>query len=163
MPFPIPHISRSAECFEVLRNLEDTAKLMKLARNPTRLKLLFLLGLVTELDVSDLAQMLRVAVSRVSQHLTSLGAHDLVARRRDAQHTFNYLTKHPFNARLRKTLFDQSAVLIDHDDLSVLKSYAVLPGNDDTSWDTGSAPKRKTRPRGKSIREILEMLSKGQV
>jgi DNA-binding transcriptional ArsR family regulator len=57
--------------------IDETAELMKLAGNPTRLKLLYLLETLTEVSVSDLSELLSVSVSAVSQHLAKLRAHRL--------------------------------------------------------------------------------------
>ena len=66
----------SKEMAQIRQNLEGTpdieeaAELMNLAGNSTRLKLLYLLDNMKELCVCDLAEMLGVSVSAVSQHLT---------------------------------------------------------------------------------------------
>src|SRR5436305_1572053 len=94
-----PNMS-SKEMAQIRQNLEGTpdieeaAELMNLAGNPTRLKLLYLLENMKELCVCDLAEMLGVSVSAVSQHLAKLKAYGLVAPRRDAQTIYYRLTDH---------------------------------------------------------------------
>ena len=89
---------------EFAPDLEEAAELFNLARNSTRLKILFLLDRLKELCVCDLAEMLDVSVSAVSQHLAKLRAYGLVATRRDAQTIFYRLTEHSFNADLRSVI-----------------------------------------------------------
>jgi DNA-binding transcriptional ArsR family regulator len=91
-------------------DIEEAAELMNLAGNSTRLKLLYLLENMKELCVCDLAEMLGVSVSAVSQHLAKLKAYGLVAPRRDAQTIYYRLTDHVFNAKLRDNFFRQFQV-----------------------------------------------------
>jgi len=93
------------ENLEGTPDLEEAAELMGLAGNSTRLKLLYLLENMEELNVSDLAEMLGVSVSAVSQHLAKLKAYGLVAPRRDAQTIYYRLTTHGFNDKLRGDFF----------------------------------------------------------
>jgi DNA-binding transcriptional ArsR family regulator len=85
--------------------IDETAELMKLAGNSTRLKLLYLLETLAEVSVSDLSELLGVSVSAVSQHLAKLRAHGLVNSRRDAQTIYYRLAEHDFIARLRQEFF----------------------------------------------------------
>jgi DNA-binding transcriptional ArsR family regulator len=85
--------------------IDETAELMKLAGNSTRLKLLYLLESLTEVSVSDLAELLGVSVSAVSQHLSKLRARGLVNSRRDAQTIYYRLAEHDFIGRLREEYF----------------------------------------------------------
>jgi DNA-binding transcriptional ArsR family regulator len=85
--------------------IDETAELMKLAGNATRLKLLYLLETITEVSVSDLSDLLGVSVSAVSQHLAKLRARGLVASRRDAQTIYYRLAEHDFIDRLRQEFF----------------------------------------------------------
>jgi DNA-binding transcriptional ArsR family regulator len=85
--------------------IDETAELMKLAGNSTRLKLLYLLETMTEVNVSDLSELLGVSVSAVSQHLAKLRARGLVNSRRDAQTIYYRLTEHDFIGRLREEYF----------------------------------------------------------
>src|ERR1700681_328678 len=110
-----PNMS-SKEMAQIRQNLEGTpdieeaAELMNLAGNSTRLKLLYLLENMKELCVCDLADVLGVSVSAVSQHLAKLKAYGLVAPRRDAQTIYYRLTDHAFNAKLRDNFFKQFQV-----------------------------------------------------
>ena len=87
-------------------DLDESAELLNLAGNSTRLKLLYLLENAKEMCVCDLAEMLGVSVSAVSQHLAKLRAYGLVAPRRDAQTIYYRLTEHQFNDKLRQNFFN---------------------------------------------------------
>jgi len=87
-------------------DLDTAAELLNLAGNSTRLKLLYLLENAKEMCVCDLAEMLGVSVSAVSQHLAKLRAYQLVAPRRDAQTIYYRLTDHKFNEKLRQNFFN---------------------------------------------------------
>lgn len=106
----------SEEMEEIRQNLQGTqdieaaADLMNLAGNSTRLKLLYLLENMNELCVCDLAELLGVSVSAVSQHLSKLKAYGLVKPRRDAQTIYYSLTDHTFNEKLRDNFFKQFQV-----------------------------------------------------
>jgi len=90
--------------------IDEYADLLSLGGNATRLKLLYLLDNMNELCVSDLAELLGVSVSAVSQHLSKLRAYGLVAHRRDAQTMYYRLTESDFNSKLRKNFFKQFQV-----------------------------------------------------
>ncbi len=91
---------------EFAPELEEAAELFNLASNSTRLKILFLLDRLKELCVCDLAEMLGVSVSAVSQHLAKLRAYGLTTTRRDAQTIYYRLTDHAFLGKLRSAHFD---------------------------------------------------------
>jgi DNA-binding transcriptional ArsR family regulator len=103
-------IAEVRQSLEATPDIEETADLMNLAGNSTRLKLLYLLDNMKELCVCDLAEMLGVSVSAVSQHLSKLKAYGLVAPRRDAQTIYYRLTGHAFNNKLRENFFRQFQV-----------------------------------------------------
>lgn len=90
---------------EFAPELEEAAELFTLASNSTRLKILFLLDRLKELCVCDLAEMLDVSVSAVSQHLAKLRAYGLTTTRRDAQTIYYRLSEHSFLERLRNNFF----------------------------------------------------------
>lgn len=90
---------------EFAPELEEAAEHFSLASNSTRLKMLFLIDRLKELCVCDLAAMLDVSVSAVSQHLAKLRAYGLATTRRDAQTIYYRLTDHPFIGKLRSTHF----------------------------------------------------------
>lgn len=92
---------------EFAPELEEAAELFTLASNATRLKILFLLDRLQELCVCDLAEMLDVSVSAVSQHLAKLRAYGLATTRRDAQTIYYRLSDHPFLAKLRPTFLQE--------------------------------------------------------
>lgn len=86
---------------ESTNKVEEAAELLELAGNSTRLKLLYLMNNMQELCVSDMAELVGVSVSAVSQHLSKLKAYGLVKPRRDAQTRYYRLTDHSFNEKLR--------------------------------------------------------------
>ena len=90
---------------EFAPELEEAAELFNLASNSTRLKILFLLDRLKELCVCDLAEMLGVSVSAVSQHLAKLRAYGLTTTRRDAQTIYYRLSDHEFLDKLRCSFF----------------------------------------------------------
>ncbi len=100
-------IAAIRKSLEFAPELEEAAELFTLASNSTRLKILFLLDRLKELCVCDLAEMLDVSVSAVSQHLAKLRAYGLATTRRDAQTIYYRLTDHPFLGRLRPIFFDE--------------------------------------------------------
>lgn len=103
-------ISRIRRDMEYAPNIEEAAELMSLAGNATRLKLLYLLETHEEICVCDLAEMLGVSVSAVSQHLAKLKARGLVAPRRDAQTIYYRLTDHVFNLKLKDSFLSDLTV-----------------------------------------------------
>lgn len=92
---------------EFAPELEEAAELFNLASNSTRLKILFLLDRLKELCVCDLAEMLGVSVSAVSQHLAKLRAYGLATTRRDAQTIYYRLSDHEFLEKLQGSFFTE--------------------------------------------------------
>ena len=92
---------------EFAPELEEAAELFNLASNSTRLKILFLLDRLKELCVCDLAAMLDLSVSAISQHLAKLRAYGLATTRRDAQTIYYRLTEHVFLGKLRQSVFTE--------------------------------------------------------
>lgn len=99
-------IAEIRKAIEYAPELEEAAELFNLASNSTRLKILFLLEELKELCVCDLAEMLGVSVSAVSQHLAKLRAYGLATTRREAQTIYYRLADHAFLAALRRAFFD---------------------------------------------------------
>ena len=95
------------ESLEFSPELEEAAELFTLASNSTRLKILFLLDRLKELCVCDLAEMLDVSVSAVSQHLAKLRAYGVATTRREAQTIYYRLTDHRFLGKLRQSFFQE--------------------------------------------------------
>jgi DNA-binding transcriptional ArsR family regulator len=100
-------IARIRESMEFAPELEEAAELFSLVNNSTRLKILYLLDQLKELCVCDLAEMLNVSLSAVSQHLAKLRAYSLVASRREAQTIYYRLTAHKFLSQLRSLILDK--------------------------------------------------------
>ena len=99
-------IAAIRESLKRAHELEEAAELFNLASNSTRLKIIYLIDFLKELCVCDLAEMLDISVSAVSQHLAKLRAYGLATTRRDAQTIYYRLTDHAFIAKLRGTHFD---------------------------------------------------------
>ena len=109
-------IDEIRKSIEFSPELEEAAELFNLASNSTRLKILFLLDELKELCVCDLAEMLGVTVSAVSQHLAKLRAYGLATTRRDAQTIYYRLVSHDFLDSLRTSLFDRVELAVfDHE------------------------------------------------
>ena len=69
------------------------AELFGLLSNPNRVRLIAELSSRGELDVNSLEQELGISHSAVSQHLSLMRAHRIVAERRDGRHVFYRLTQ----------------------------------------------------------------------
>ena len=109
-------IDEIRKSIEFSPELEEASELFNLASNSTRLKILFLLDELKELCVCDLAEMLGVTVSAVSQHLAKLRAYGLATTRRDAQTIYYRLVSHDFVNSLRTSLFDRVELgVFDHE------------------------------------------------
>lgn len=70
------------------------AELFGLLSNPNRVRLVEELSHKGEMDVNSLETELGISHSAVSQHLTLLRAHRIVAERREGRHVFYKLTQH---------------------------------------------------------------------
>ncbi len=91
-----------AEFALIKRNLQNNAGLTTLAAslaaagNEQRLKILYLLHAHREMCVCDLAEVLEISDSAVSQHLRKLKDRNLVASRRQGQTIFYSLVSNVF-------------------------------------------------------------------
>lgn len=84
--------------------LDELAARLALAGNTTRLRLIWLLAELEEVCVCDLAEILGLTVSAISQQLAKLKAAGLVTYRREGQTLYYRLTEHEFLRQLRNTL-----------------------------------------------------------
>ncbi|MBA2435131.1 MAG: winged helix-turn-helix transcriptional regulator [Chthoniobacterales bacterium] len=91
--------------------LEEFAEFLGLVGNGTRLKIVFLLTEFKELCVCDLAEILDLSVSAVSQQLARLRTFGLLKSRRENQTIF-YSIADTRNVKLLKGRFDR--ILEDH-------------------------------------------------
>ena len=82
-------------------DLDELSDGLSLFGNPTRLKIFALLDQTEQMCVCDLAEVLQISVSAVSQNLSKLRALRLVQYRREAQTLYYSLTDHPLNAVIR--------------------------------------------------------------
>jgi DNA-binding transcriptional ArsR family regulator len=81
------------------RKASEAAQLLKLLANENRLLILCRLVLARELSVNDLADVVGISQSALSQHLAKMRAEGLLATRRDAQ-TIYYRSADPNAERL---------------------------------------------------------------
>jgi DNA-binding transcriptional ArsR family regulator len=101
---PSPVLRRNKPVFDIgiaalERKAADTAGLLKLLANESRLLILCRLALTRELSVSDLSKAVGLSQSALSQHLARMRADGLLATRRQAQ-TVYYRISDPNAARL---------------------------------------------------------------
>lgn len=83
-------------------DLDERAAILNLLGNGTRLRLFYVLDQLNECCVCDLAEILGVTQSAVSQHLAKFKAYGLVSARRDNQTLFYKIADKPEIKRLRK-------------------------------------------------------------
>ena len=83
------------ERFRFVPELEDLAEFFSLAGNDTRLKIIYLLKEMGEVCVCDMAEVLEISLSGVSQQLSKLKAYGIVKARRENQTIYYALTSHP--------------------------------------------------------------------
>lgn len=89
-------LQRLAADFKFTPELDEAAELLSLAGNDTRLKILYLLAELKLVCVCDLAEILGVSVSAISQQLAKLKAYSLVRSKREGQTIYYSLSDHPF-------------------------------------------------------------------
>lgn len=82
-------------------DLDELSAGLTVWSHPTRLRIFALLDEVEQMCVCDLATVLGISVSAVSQNLAKMRAQRLVQFRRDAQTLYYGLTDHPLNAVIR--------------------------------------------------------------
>lgn len=92
--------------------IETLAGTLQATGNETRLMILWLLTIESELCPCDLADALGLSVPAVSQQLQKLRAQRLVTRRRDGVTIYYALADTPFTAVLRQLLDTQVPALL---------------------------------------------------
>ena len=97
-------IAHMRELLKFTPELDELAARLAIAGSPTRLRIIKLLGELKEVCVCDIADILGVTMSAVSQHLGKFKAYGLVKTRREAQTLYYSLTEHPFNESLKRSL-----------------------------------------------------------
>ena len=97
-------LARLAADLRFTPDLDELSARLHLLGSATRLKLYWLLAECKELCVCDLAGILGVTVSAVSQHLAKFRAYGLVKTRRDASTIYYSLSDHPFNGMAKRSL-----------------------------------------------------------
>ena len=97
-------VARWAADMSFTPGLDDRAAVLKLFGNSTRLRMLFVLDRLEAVCVCDLAAIIGVTQSAVSQHLAKFRACRLVTTRRDGQTLFYSLADTPDVELLRSVL-----------------------------------------------------------
>lgn len=87
--------------------LEQIIRMIEAIKDPTRFKIVYLLYRYEKLCVCDLANILRVSSSAVSQHLRKLKDMQLIAAKRDGLTLFYRLTDAQFSNFLGRILAAQ--------------------------------------------------------
>jgi DNA-binding transcriptional ArsR family regulator len=82
------------------KGLETLSHLLEVAGNLQRLKILYLLHAHKEMCVCDIAEVLEISESAVSQHLRKLKDKNLVRTRREAQTIYYSLQHNTFTSNL---------------------------------------------------------------
>ncbi len=95
-------IAAWADAMEFTPDLDDRAALLQLLGNRTRMRMFFVLDRLKAVCVCDLAEILGVTQSAVSQHLAKFRAYRLVTSRREGQTLFYSLAKSDDVKLLRK-------------------------------------------------------------
>ncbi|MEE9289326.1 MAG: metalloregulator ArsR/SmtB family transcription factor [Bacteroidota bacterium] len=85
-------------------SLPHLADLLGVVGNSVRLRIVYLLATHREMCVCDLAEILRITVSAVSQHLRKLKDKHLVQNRRNGQTIYYALTNNAFNQKLKRII-----------------------------------------------------------
>jgi len=88
-------IARWKKSMAFTPDLDERAAVLSLLANPTRLRTFYVLGELKECCVCDLAEILGVTQSAVSQHLAKFKAYGLVKARRENQTLFYALSDKP--------------------------------------------------------------------
>lgn len=78
---------------QVQSELQRKAKVLNLAGNEVRLKILFLLNMEGEMCPCDLSDVLKMTVPAVSQHLKKLKDANLISRNKEGQTIFYSIIK----------------------------------------------------------------------
>lgn len=97
-------ISQIRRQLESSPDFEQAVALFKLGRNSTRLKILHVLDGNSELKVGDLAKIVGLSASAVSEHLAKLRDYGLVKSQRRAQSFYYRLTESKLKELFRKFL-----------------------------------------------------------
>ena len=95
-------IARWKKAMAITPDLDERAAVLALLANPTRLRTFYVLDQLQECCVCDLAEILGVTQSAVSQHLGKFKAYGLVRARRENQTMFYALSDRPEVKMLRR-------------------------------------------------------------
>lgn len=92
---PVENLDKLRERLRFQPEIEDLAEFFSMAGNDTRLKIIYLLKNAGEVCVCDIAEVLGISVSAVSQQLSKLKAYGVVKSRRDGQTIYYCMDSHP--------------------------------------------------------------------
>lgn len=95
-------VARWSEAMKFTPDLDDRAAMLQLLGNATRIRMFFVLAQVGQVCVCDLAEILGVSQSAISQHLAKFRAYRLVTARREGQTLFYSLANTPEVTLLRE-------------------------------------------------------------
>jgi len=95
-------VKRWKKAMQFTPDLDERAAILNVVAQPTRLRLFYLLDQIGEVCVCDLADMLDITQSAVSQHLAKFKAYGIVSARRENQTLFYALSDKPEVKTLRK-------------------------------------------------------------
>ncbi len=109
--FSQDELARLRGDYQFTPQLDELAAGLSLFGSTTRLKIFALLDQTEQMCVCDLAAVLEMSVSAVSQHLGKLRAQRLVRYRREAQTLYYSLSDHPLNALIRTAIRDEPGLV----------------------------------------------------
>lgn len=95
-------VQRWKKTMQFTPDLDERAAILSVVAQSTRLRLFYVLDQLGEVCVCDLAEILGVTESAVSQHLAKFKAYGLVTARRDGQTLFYSLSDKAEVKSLRK-------------------------------------------------------------
>ncbi len=95
-------VKRWKKAMSFTPDIDERAAILSLVGNATRLRLFYLLDQIGEICVCDMAEILGVTQSAISQHLAKFKAYGLVGSRRDGQTLYYRLSERAEVKVLRK-------------------------------------------------------------
>jgi DNA-binding transcriptional ArsR family regulator len=99
-------VEKWRQAMQFTPDLDERAAIAGVLGHPTRLRAFYVIDRMGEVCVCDLAEILGVTQSAVSQHLAKFKAYGLVAVRRDAQTLYYRLAETADVARMRKACLE---------------------------------------------------------
>lgn len=90
--------------YRLSSDLETKSRLLELAGDPTRIRILCVLFQAQEVCVSDIAKSLEMSISAISHQLQLLKDNGLVETKREGQNICYSLKENEFTKRLKKII-----------------------------------------------------------